>query len=445
MRSVNLGLAFLFLACVFLSIPALSDEFIVQPGPTDGVDVWITSYYDYNDTYGVDDYRLQVGGWADKYYSLIWFDLSTAPLVTTKATLWLYCIPKTGKDASKSVNMYLDYVTSPWDENTGWYSKPPATQVGVLPAPILNNWYAIDLTDLYNQWQAGTLINYGLQLRPTSVANQWNNFASSDYADSSLRPMLVIEYESEPELEGLKLTFPLPDYSPYTIPITAVFDNDGLKNGRVVAYNGEVGSVNPWVYTNNVIGYMKQDGSDFELPLLNYDDQIGEPQPANLYLFYDGHRGYDYAVPVGKEIIAPADGKLALATNRIAPNRRNWEWRNSRVCPVPRDVNTRTEWSQYHTVFINHPADELGDTYSTWLSHLDSVERNIRLQIALKGYANVVRGQVIGYTGKYGTVGPHLHLGVRRDGALIDPYGTGTTESSYGDIIWDEYPPVFPM
>jgi murein DD-endopeptidase MepM/ murein hydrolase activator NlpD len=441
-RNLSLGILFLFLS---FSILALSDEVVLQPGPIDGVDAWFTDIFDYGSNYGVDDYRLQVGGWFDNYHSSIWFDLSTAPLVATKATLWFYCIPKTGKNASKSnVGMYLDYVTSPWDENTGWYSKPPATQVGVLPAPILNNWYAIDLTDLYNQWQAGTLINYGIQLRPTSVANQWNNFASSDYSDPSLRPMLVVEYESEPELKGLRLTFPLPDYSPYTVPVTAVFDNDGLKNGQVVAYNGEVGSVNPWVYSKGVIGYEKVDGSDFTLELLSqYDDQLSDS--GKKVLFYDGHRGYDYGVLIGTPIVAPADGKLALATNRIAPNRRNWEWRNNRLCPVPRDVNTKIEWSRYHTIFIVHPPDELGDTYSTWSSHIDSLEKNVRLQIGMQGYANVVRGQVIGYTGKFGTAGPHLHFGVRRNGNLIDPYGTGTTESTYGNAIWNEHPPVVPM
>lgn len=439
-RSLSLSILFLFLS---FSILALSDEVVLQPGPSDGMDVWVTSIYDYGSNYGVDDYRLQVGGWADKYYSLIWFDLSATPVEATKVTLWLYCIPKTVKDASKSVSMYLDYVTSPWDENTGWYSKPPATQVGVLPAPILNNWYAVDLTGLYNQWQAGTLINYGIQLRPTSVANQWNNFASSDYSDSSLRPMLVVEYESEPELKGLKLTFPLPDYSPYDAPITAVFDNDGLKNGQVVAYNGEVGSVNPWVYAKGVVGYRKQDGSDFELPFLFYNDQVTGNRKS--VLFYDGHRSYDYAVPVGTPIVAPADGRLALATNRIAPNRRNWEWRNNRLCPVPKDVNTKIEWSRYHTVFIVHPIDELGDIYSTWGSHLDSLEKNVRLQIGMQGYADVTRGQIIGYTGKFGTAGPHLHFGVRRNGILIDPYGTGQETTSLSDVVWEDYPPVFPM
>jgi Kelch motif len=63
-----------------------------------------------------------------------------------------------------------------------------------LPAPTPGQWYSIDITDLYNAWQAGTYPNYGVQLRPVSTNNTWAEFYSANYADDpALRPRLVVE------------------------------------------------------------------------------------------------------------------------------------------------------------------------------------------------------------------------------------------------------------
>ena len=170
--------------------PTRPGPIVLQPGPADGTDVWITSYYSYGDDYGVDDDKLQVGGWSDLYYTLLRFNLSALPAHASSAQLYLYAYPR--GDASVPVSMYLDQVTTSWNESTGWHTRPAATYLRTLPAPIVNSWYLIDVTDLYNAWQSGTP-NYGVQLRPTSNANQFSMFHSSDYmADPSLRPKLVV-------------------------------------------------------------------------------------------------------------------------------------------------------------------------------------------------------------------------------------------------------------
>lgn len=164
-----------------------------QPGPEDGMDVWITSTYSYDDNYGVNNTELRVGGWADSYYSLIKFKLEEAPLHATSAKIHLYSYPFQDSRFSP-VSMYLDRVTGTWDENTGWYNKPSFIKIGDLSTPQLNSWYVIDITNLYNQWQNGTYANHGIQLRPTSSANaKMSFFYSSDYTTNpSLRPKLIV-------------------------------------------------------------------------------------------------------------------------------------------------------------------------------------------------------------------------------------------------------------
>ena len=166
----------------------IGEEIVLQPGPEDGVDVWITSvYYDG----GLDNDYLQVGGWADEYYSLIKFDISSLPENTTSAKIYLFARGRSGDESL--VSMYLDQVTEAWDEKTKWADSPSYINLKTISAPTWGSWYFIDITELYNNWKNGTHINYGIQLRPTGNSNQFNTFNSSDYMDDpSLRPKLVI-------------------------------------------------------------------------------------------------------------------------------------------------------------------------------------------------------------------------------------------------------------
>lgn len=165
------------------------EEIVVQPGPEDGADVWITSvYYDG----GQDDYKLRVGGWADYYYSLLKFNLDTLPTEIKSAKIYLYSFYN---GHSYRTPMYLDRIASTWDETTIWSSfNPSYVNTCSLPAPTLDAWYVIDITDLYKAWKSGAYENNGIQLRPTNINNAMNAFYSSDYMDNlSLRPKLVIE------------------------------------------------------------------------------------------------------------------------------------------------------------------------------------------------------------------------------------------------------------
>jgi hypothetical protein len=168
----------------------VTEETVIQPGPEEGMDVWITSYYDWGDDYGVDDLRLRVGGWGDYYYSLLKFDIDSLPSNVISAKIYLYTY---GNDSGSNVSMYIDRITDTWDEDTGWYSAPSYVNLTTLPTPTLGAWYEIDITNLYNGWKDNIFENYGIQLRPTSVSHQFNEFYSSDYLDDpSLRPKLIV-------------------------------------------------------------------------------------------------------------------------------------------------------------------------------------------------------------------------------------------------------------
>lgn len=196
------------------SPPCQQSPFIIQPGPGQGKDIWTTSVFSNapgggGPGGGLDNDELRVGGWGDLYYSLLQFDISnpSLPKQAKSAVLRLYNHLNQGNGPTP---MTLYQITQFWNwktQGTGsdrlrlwWADQPTAVQLGataqrpaVLPAPPLNAFYDVDITDLYNFWQSNPTQNFGLELRPTLNNNYWNIFLSSDYlTDPSLRPQLII-------------------------------------------------------------------------------------------------------------------------------------------------------------------------------------------------------------------------------------------------------------
>jgi hypothetical protein len=445
-KAMSLAFALMIAACQFGL--AQSSQVVLQPGSA-GIDLWITDTYSYNSDFGVDDDKLQVGGWGDKYYSLIKFDLSS-PILPPKADfaiLYLYSF-STPNDGTYT-SMYLDRVTQNWDENTGWYNKPASVQYGgILPAPAPNQWYAIDITTLYNNWKKGLYSNFGIQLRPT----QWccknsANFRSSDYSGAAYRPKLVIS--------NVALAFPLSEKTPYNNVVTSIMDHSApngyySRDGKIVSYNGEVGNRNPYYYnpSHTIVAYQNilSDASSnplpFSLPLLKYTDE-GLSSTNKGFLFYDGHSGYDYAAAWHDPILAASSGTLCISTSITAPNGRT-PWRNASKCPYGDDtaVNRslapgQTSWDRWHMFYI------MGSdgVYSTWYLHADSLEPNIWNSILANGYATVTKLDLVGYVGNFGLgcsgqTCKHLHFEVRTSlSNVVDPYGAGATS-----VLWQLKP-----
>jgi hypothetical protein len=175
-----------------------------QPGQP-GKDIWTTNIYSYapgglEPGGGLDNEELVVGGWGDSYYSLLQFDLTGLPEHASSARVELFCYRTRGV---ATTSLYLDRIVQPWDWRTQgsgrdrdrlwWFDRPAGEQwrPDSLPAPTVGEWYSIDVTDMYNLWQGG-YPNYGLQLRPTSIGNEWSEFYSSNYSDPAFRPRLVV-------------------------------------------------------------------------------------------------------------------------------------------------------------------------------------------------------------------------------------------------------------
>jgi WD40 repeat protein/tRNA A-37 threonylcarbamoyl transferase component Bud32 len=213
----NLRLAALRSSTNWTPVAISSNTVILQPGPNNGKDIWTSSYYSWaqdGDTPGggLDDYELQVGGCGDTSYTLMQFNLTGGPTNAKSVLLGLYCFSVDGT----SPRLYLDRITQHWDWKTNsaardrlrlwWADRPTTTQfrAGPLPAPIKGGWYFIDITDLYNDWQAGRVDNFGLQLRPPPSRNQRiARFYSSDFTDDpNLRPKLIITPEVVPRKDG---------------------------------------------------------------------------------------------------------------------------------------------------------------------------------------------------------------------------------------------------
>jgi hypothetical protein len=179
-----------------------------QLGPENCKDIWTTNVYSHADDGnkypggGRDDFELRVGGWGDLYWSLIQFDLAGLPKVAKSVTLELF---DHGDDGTPT-EMYLDRIIEFWDwrtQGTGrdrlrlWWADRPATtpwRAAPLPPPVRGQRYVIDITDMYNTWMAGTYPNYGIQLRPRSNMNNFNEFDSSNSPDLNKRPRLTVTY-----------------------------------------------------------------------------------------------------------------------------------------------------------------------------------------------------------------------------------------------------------
>jgi hypothetical protein len=239
------------------------------------------------------------------------------------------------------------------------------------------------------------------------------------------------------------LKFPLAGKTPYDMRVVSVMDNNGKAPG-VLAYNGEAGVAAELCYLGDcsILGYKKADGGAFSLPLLNYDQE--KPSLGKDYLWYDKHKGYDYAENniENREVYATAGGSLCVASSVTAPG--NGVWRHPSMCLIYNNVTmtsltyispTESQWSKYHAAYIIHD-----NSYSSWYVHLDSattegLDPTVRAQIIQNGYAVVTQGQQIGFVGKKGTGAYHLHFGLKKkDGSIVDPYGNG--KSGDFNLLW---------
>jgi murein DD-endopeptidase MepM/ murein hydrolase activator NlpD len=195
--------------------------------------------------------------------------------------------------------------------------------------------------------------------------------------------------------------FPLEGYYPYQVPISAVPDLDtrdgyiktrlsdtGKRENGCIDNNTTQSCVLPFDSTTDVWGFKKDGGGDWWLDGVPYDD--GLSGSGSVYMWYDNHRGYDFAVPEGVGVHAVEAG------------------------------TTCTFYAPLNQVCLKHVVN--GVTYQTYYAHM----RNVPTR--LKTVGNVVtKWEYLGYVSKYGAEGVHLHFVTRKlvKGTLVtvDPYG----------------------
>ena len=217
---------------------------------------------------------------------------------------------------------------------------------------------------------------------------------------------------------GGLLGFPLPGYTPFTAPVSAVMDNFVLERtpiefyvpGNVIkAFNGETGRLeygstymDPWDAI--WLAFKNSTGTDFFPPSasgvrpLNY---INGP-----FLSYTGMPGYNYDVPAGTPVLATADGKLYKAET---------------------DLVNGAGYDVYNNSYIDHQ-----NGFFSWYLYAPltpAILAEINLN-PLK-YAQVTKGQVIGHVAAsgYDSIADRLHFEVRCNGSdhqnVVDPYKLG--------------------
>jgi hypothetical protein len=216
----------ILVACALLiTAPVAADQVTYQPGPFQGTDVWFGSVYNQS---GVDDDKLQAGGWGDEYDFLIRFDLEGLPQNATQAMIFL--APYSKGDNSQLVNLRLHRVLSSWDESTGYFTRPSSSYITTYVAPTLGYWYGIDITSIYNGWKNGTYPNWGLEYRPQGTNNQFSQFRSSDYGTWGLRPYLQVTFNPTATPPALKS--PLPGGGKYWMLTTEIGGTDCANPGE---------------------------------------------------------------------------------------------------------------------------------------------------------------------------------------------------------------------
>lgn len=156
---------------------------------------------------------------------------------------------------------------------------------------------------------------------------------------------------------------------------------------------------------------------DHEYPIYNAANKgdILSFWGEHIKLAYDGHKGYDWDMPIGTAIYAAADGLVIFAGAKPAT-----------ICP---SENRRIRGG--NQIEIEHNIGT--DTYISSYLHLDRV-------LVTQG-STVSTGQLIGYSGQSGTcVGPHLHFELDKvllgNRIALDPYGW---QASFKDP-WQAHP-----
>lgn len=151
-------------------------------------------------------------GYKQQYSGLLRFELPSLPadVLITEALLHVYAYGWDGVDLILDVYRVLRDVQieeATWNQaSAGNPWLEPGCNDPVVDRPVraedsfttdgVTKWYAVDLTDLVQDWVSGAQANNGVLVRPASpLSTAIFRFASAEYRDASLRPKLKLTYK----------------------------------------------------------------------------------------------------------------------------------------------------------------------------------------------------------------------------------------------------------
>jgi hypothetical protein len=203
-------------------------KLVLQPGEGVGQDTWIdffngedSALYNNDNAGSIDQFKCNVWtmlGGVVKERTLIRFDeLSQVPSQSQliEAKMFLYGLsespihlpqgnsyyPGSPYNVYGPNDIYVQKITSPWDENSVTWNTRPSTTVEAesLIPPSKSQWNnntSVDVTKMVRYFVNNSSVNYGFMLSFTNE-NIYRSmgFCSSENSDASKRPKLVILYK----------------------------------------------------------------------------------------------------------------------------------------------------------------------------------------------------------------------------------------------------------
>jgi hypothetical protein len=234
------------------------------------------------------------------------------------------------------------------------------------------------------------------------------------------------------------LSFPLDGFSPCTAPVSSVFDHSQItpyaNNDTVSAYTGETGTCDTsapgqicrsLVKATSHYGFTNSEGKAFEasghytgdsqaiksfdcLGLTSSGSDGSKQTSCSLFLFYDGHPGFDYPATCLTPVRASVSGTVHYPTliDRIIDGQR---FHVLEIIP-----DSEPEYRIYYLHLATHPTS--------------NPNRDCEAEPLFREGDHVNAGEIVGLVGHAGVISPHLHFEVHvvtncGEEIPVDPYG----------------------
>jgi uncharacterized repeat protein (TIGR02543 family) len=268
-------------------------------------------------------------------------------------------------------------------------------------------------------YDAGTTLSLTAQAATDYTFSNWSGDASGSSNPLTITATTDLNITANFGLKTAFLAFPLRNKTPMTAAINSVFDHSSsgtyCADDVITAYTGEE--------ARRPFGVDQKFSVDFKCngklnTLFAFENaqntgfNINGQYKGGVFLYYDGHPGYDYRTKdqlldgtLCQNILPCSDGKTAVLA--AAPG--------TIICWNPND---KVDTKAVRSGCTEGPGElKIGHSngYSTIYLHLSSA-------LVVPGQ-HVEAGDAIGVSGRTGTRAAHLHFEVRNNnGVPVDPY-----------------------